>query len=150
MVKITDVMTRDPATLRPNSTIEEAVRLMAAHHIEGIPVVDETHKPIGLVTIDELFLQRRSFGISYEKQYTLFKTMVDPERLWEAYEDHRTLPVSEIMVRGFSAVDTNATIRQVAQIMSNQHVDYVLVTEKDRLVGIATRFDLICRIMKIY
>jgi IMP dehydrogenase len=40
----------DPITLLPDATVAEAVRLMRENKIGGIPIVDKTHKLVGILT----------------------------------------------------------------------------------------------------
>lgn len=35
-----DIMTANVVTIRPDATVEDAVRLMLDHHISAVPVVD--------------------------------------------------------------------------------------------------------------
>lgn len=52
--RVHQIMTRHPITLRPQSTIKEAVALLLAHGISCIPVVDDEFKPVGIVTWRDL------------------------------------------------------------------------------------------------
>ena len=52
--RVHQIMTRQPITLRPQSTIKEAVSLLLAHGISCIPVVDDELKPVGIVTWRDL------------------------------------------------------------------------------------------------
>jgi IMP dehydrogenase len=44
----------DPVTLHPNATIGEALRLMRENKIGGIPIVDNNHKLVGILTNRDL------------------------------------------------------------------------------------------------
>lgn len=44
----------DPVTLSPDATIGEAVRLMRENRIGGIPIVDSSHKLVGILTNRDL------------------------------------------------------------------------------------------------
>jgi acetoin utilization protein AcuB len=48
--RVHQIMTRHPITLRPQSGIAEAARLLLAHRISCIPVVDDERKPVGIVS----------------------------------------------------------------------------------------------------
>ncbi len=50
-------MIYDPVTISPNATVADALKMMAYHHIGGIPVVDEVNHLIGIVTNRDLRLQ---------------------------------------------------------------------------------------------
>jgi len=43
-------MSRKPITLRPEASLEEAVKLFLAQQISCIPVVDKKFRPIGSVS----------------------------------------------------------------------------------------------------
>ena len=43
-------MTRNPKYLTKNDSVEEAIALFNSHRIGCIPVFDENHQPIGIVT----------------------------------------------------------------------------------------------------
>jgi CBS domain-containing protein len=51
-LRVKDVMTPDPVCCTPETTLQEAARLMVEHDCGEIPVVDslETMKPIGVIT----------------------------------------------------------------------------------------------------
>ena len=44
------ILTRKPITLSPKSGIYDAIEIFNNHSISCIPVVDEEHKPIGLIS----------------------------------------------------------------------------------------------------
>ena len=54
MVEVEEVMTRDVQTVPPETTLEEAARLLLRHKIGCLVVVKEEQVPIGLVTETDL------------------------------------------------------------------------------------------------
>jgi len=54
MVEVEEVMTRDVQTVPPETTLEEAARLLLRHKIGCLVVVKEDAFPIGLVTETDL------------------------------------------------------------------------------------------------
>ncbi len=51
---LSEVMTRTPKTVREEAPIEEAVRIMRRGAFRRLPVVDESGKLAGLVTLDDI------------------------------------------------------------------------------------------------
>lgn len=51
---VTEVMTKTPKVIHPDALAAEALRLMQAHQIDDLPVVDEHHRPIGMVDVQDL------------------------------------------------------------------------------------------------
>jgi CBS domain-containing protein len=49
-VLIGDIMTKKVVTISKDAQISDAAELMDSHHIKRLPVVDENHKLIGIVT----------------------------------------------------------------------------------------------------
>ena len=41
MPKVADVMTRDVITVTPDTSLRELAQILAEHHINGVPVVDD-------------------------------------------------------------------------------------------------------------
>ncbi|MGD8654640.1 MAG: CBS domain-containing protein [Desulfobacterales bacterium] len=54
-IKIKQVMTKDPVTVQPEYTIEEAANLLRQKRISGAPVVDDHDRPVGVITKEDLF-----------------------------------------------------------------------------------------------
>jgi len=54
MVEVEEVMTRDVQTVPPETTLEEAARLLLRHKIGCLVVVKEDAVPVGLVTETDL------------------------------------------------------------------------------------------------
>jgi acetoin utilization protein AcuB len=54
-LKIDEVMTRNVLSVAADTPIEEAARLMVAHKIGGMPVVDADGKVVGVITETDIF-----------------------------------------------------------------------------------------------
>ncbi len=51
---VSAVADSDTVSLRPESSLEEVTRLLAAYNLVAAPVVDETHHLLGAVTVDDV------------------------------------------------------------------------------------------------
>jgi CBS domain-containing protein len=49
-IKVSDVMTKNVATINPDATIEEAAQVMIDKKIGALPVVKDKNKLVGLIT----------------------------------------------------------------------------------------------------
>ena len=56
--KVSDVATRDVKTLTPDSSIEDAIRIVREQNVRRIPVVDDSGQPQGIVSIGDLAIER--------------------------------------------------------------------------------------------
>jgi acetoin utilization protein AcuB len=48
--RVHQIMTRDPITLRPDASLQDAVNVFNSHSISCIPVVDDDDRPIGILS----------------------------------------------------------------------------------------------------
>jgi len=55
-IKVGDIMTRNPFTVRVDSTVEETAELLMEKRISGVPVVDDQGQVVGIITRDDLFV----------------------------------------------------------------------------------------------
>lgn len=55
-ILIGDIMSTDPVTVLPNSTLMYCADLMIDKKLQRLPVVDENHKVLGMVHIRDLYL----------------------------------------------------------------------------------------------
>ncbi|HUQ39338.1 MAG TPA: CBS domain-containing protein [Acidimicrobiales bacterium] len=56
-VKVGDICSKDPTTLSPDDSVEDAVRLMKDRAVRRLPVV-EGGKPVGIVSLGDLAGER--------------------------------------------------------------------------------------------
>nr|WP_321259756.1 CBS domain-containing protein [uncultured Pseudodesulfovibrio sp.] len=54
-IKIQDIMTKKPMTIRSDETVEKAAVLMLEGNFGGLPVIDEDDKVVGIITDTDIF-----------------------------------------------------------------------------------------------
>lgn len=54
-LKVSEIMTRNPATIRQNASIGEAARIMLEKKFSGLPVVDDENHLVGIITESDIF-----------------------------------------------------------------------------------------------
>ena len=64
-VKIKDIMTPNPVTIRQNDTVAHAAKIMYKQKISGVPVVDQANRIIGVLSRSDIL---RSVSHSVERQ----------------------------------------------------------------------------------
>ena len=52
--KVREVVTRDPVTVDPEDTIQDAAERMLEYQVSGLPVVDG-NRPVGIITESDIF-----------------------------------------------------------------------------------------------
>lgn len=112
-----DLMTREPVTSAPSTSIAEAARLMAAERISSLPVV-EGDRLVGIVTVRDLTNRVLAEGRSPED------------------------PVSEVMTREPATLPGSALVADLLRLMLDRGIGHVPLVEEGRLVGMVTSTDL--------
>ncbi len=54
-LKIKEIMTPDPITIREDATIEDAAQLMIDYKVSGLPVVNAQGELVGMITESDIF-----------------------------------------------------------------------------------------------
>ncbi len=79
-MKIAKVMTRDPQALRPKDSCAFALNKMSVGHFRHIPLVDENHVPVGVLSIRDVIdflvelIPEEILNLPPEPQYKYVKT----------------------------------------------------------------------------
>jgi len=117
---VEDVMTRSPVTVKPTSTVWEAVLKMDELDVGAMPVVDEYGRLVGIFT--ERDLLRRVVAKGRDPRTTLIRDVMTPS------------PVS---------ISPKEPIEVARSIMANMKVRHLpVVNEEGKLVGIISIRDL--------
>ena len=122
-----DVMTRDPITVAPGTTLAEAERIFERHGFNALPVVGPRHRLQGWLTQLDLL---RGFRFT-------------EEHVFPPYAEIMQQPVSSVMSRDLRTVTPRTPLTRVLQKMLDARDKSLPVMEDDRLVGIVTRQDVL-------
>ena len=115
-------MTADVFTLHPHQLVDLAACLMDWQRIRHVPVEDERHRLVGLVTYRSL----------------LRHLTREPRD-----EDLHPLPVSEIMIREVVTVGPETPAREAIRLLKEHGIGCLPVVEEGRLVGIVSERDFL-------
>ncbi len=131
-MQVRDIMTTNVVTIPSSTTITEAKRIMEAHHIRRLPVVDKG-KLAGIVT------ERRLESVSPSKATSL--------TVWELSYILDKTPVKDIMERDVVTVSPDMTAEESLTTAQSNRVGSLVVVEDDKLVGIVTTNDFFYKIV---
>ncbi len=127
MIKVEDMMTRNPHTLLRSQHLSDAKALMEIHDIRHVPIVDSDRKLLGVVTHRDVLAAQESslHKIPDDQSYTL------------------STPLSEVMHNRVMTVSPLAGLKESAIYMQKHKVGCLPVVEKGQLVGIITDSDFV-------
>ena len=110
----------DPVTIAPDRLVKDALDLMRAHHISGLPVVDGERRPVGILTRRDLRFERnldqRVADVMTKKLVTVPES-VSAQQSIELLHKHRIEKL--IVVDGAGRLKGLITIKDIEQ--SEEH-----------------------------
>jgi CBS-domain-containing membrane protein len=143
-LKAADIMSREIITVKPETGVRELAELLAIHRISGVPVTDEDGRLVGVVSQSDLVAQNKNPHVP--RAVTLFDWVIYLEstnRLEAELEKIAGTTVKDIMSIEVVTVSSRASLEEVATIMTEKHVHTIPVIEKDRLIGVIGKLDIV-------
>jgi CBS domain-containing protein len=123
-MKVTDIMTKDPACCFAGTTLKDVAAMMATYDCGCIPVVDEARRPVGTVTDRDITLR------------TL------PEN-----KDSLTMFAGDVMTADPVTVFEDTGIEECFKTMEANQIRRILVVDKaGACTGILAQADVACKV----
>jgi CBS domain-containing protein len=144
-MNISEIMTRRVISVRPETTIAEAARLMLQHRISGLPVVNDD-LVVGIITEGDL-LRRAETGTARRRPRWL-ELLAGPGRLAGDYVAAHARQVGEVMSENLASVVSQDDVAEAVRLMERRHIKRLLVIEGGKLVGIVTRANLVRALLR--
>jgi CBS domain-containing protein len=137
-----DLMTREVAVVHPETSLLDAVKLMATPKVSGVPVVDDG-TIVGMLSEGDLVRWHEGYT---ERQARWLDMLADGFELAPAFlkgirEQQRK--VKSVMTRGALTVTEEMPAREVAYLMYKNNIKRVPVVRGGKLIGIIARSDLV-------
>lgn len=125
---VADRMSKPVITVRQDTNVEEALRLMHSEDIRRLPVVDKAGNMVGIVSELDLLKVSPSPATSlsvYEIPYLLAK-----------------IKMKDVMTKDVVSVSEDTTLEEAARVMSDNKIGGLPVLRDKKVVGIVTETDL--------
>jgi CBS domain-containing protein len=119
MVLIKNVMSKPVVTIDSSSKIFNAAAQMRGAKIGCLVIVDNSNKPLGIVTETDI----------------IYKVVAEKKSLDTSIE--------EILTKDLKTIDEDETVEQAARVMTAHRIRRLPVLKGKKLVGIITLKDLI-------
>jgi CBS domain-containing protein len=138
-----DIMTRDVAVVHPETTLLDALKLMASRRVSGLPVVDEHGTLVGIMSEGDVLGCHEGFSEREARWFDLLAEGLElaPDFLQEVQEQHRK--IKAIMSSNPVTVTETTPARDIASLMHSHGIKRVPVTRDGKVVGIVSRADLV-------
>jgi CBS domain-containing protein len=149
-MNVEEIMTREPVTISPRSTVREAAAAMKKNHVGGLPVV-EGDQVVGIITDSDVLGLLKTGDLSHDlwlpSPLEIIEVPVREFINWEhtkkALSDIGSTLVGEVMSHPVATIAPGAEIEEAATAMLSKKVNRLPVVENGRLIGIVTRADIV-------
>ena len=118
MLTARSIMTENVVTIRPESSIQDAIEMLLMQRISGLPVADDEGQLIGIIT-----------------EYALLAIAYDENVRNETVSQHMTIDVYTI--------EPDAPINKVADLCIMHRVRRIPVVQDGRILGLISRRDVL-------
>lgn len=142
-MKTRDIMTKAVISTGPDVSVRAIARLLLKHRISAVPVVDERGRVIGMVSEGDL-IRRPESGTEGHGSGSWWLDLIEgPEDRARSYLKSHGLTARDVMTRKVITADENTPLEKIATLLERNHIKRVPVLRRGKLVGIASRANLL-------
>lgn len=138
-------MTREVVTLSPDTGITEAAKLLVETGFNGMPVVDESGKVVGILCQSDLIVQQKKLPVP--SVFTLLDSLIplkSPRDVEKILQRMAATTVRDAMTREPVTVRPETEIEELAALMVDKNFHTLpVVDRKGKLVGIIGKEDVL-------
>lgn len=134
-------MTTSIVTVNPDTQVYKIARLLLQHRISAVPVVDDHGRVMGMVSEGDLM--RRSESGTEGRIAWWLDLLAGPEERARLYLKSHGLTARDVMTRKVITADENTPLEKIATLLERNHIKRVPVLRRGKLVGIASRANLL-------
>ena len=136
------IMSAPVVTIRPETPVRDAVRMMLDRHISGLPVVDDEGRLTGIITEADLLPKEAQLPVS-EPLLGWFGRSLWLERLVTGHRKVEGRTVGEVMTHNVVTAEEETPVHVVASRMMRYGVNRLPIVRAGQVVGIVTRADVL-------
>jgi CBS-domain-containing membrane protein len=143
-MKARDIMTREVITVQTKTTLKELAKIFDEHRINGVPVVDEDGALLGIICESDLVRKNRKLHIPTVVSFVdAVFYLESSKKMEEEIKRITATEVGELYTRDVVTVETDTSVEEIAEIMTDRKIYTLPVMEGDRMVGIIGKGDVI-------
>lgn len=144
MLKAKDIMKRDLLTISPDTHVTEAAKLLLEKHINGLLVVDEDGRLVGILCQSDLVAQQMRMPMP--SVFNLLDGWIpigSPASLEKEVRKIAAIKVAEAMTTNPITVNPETSLEEIATLMVSKSFHTLPVLEQGKLVGIIGKEDVL-------
>lgn len=132
---VQELMTKNPLTTTPDTSVPDALALMRQKKVRRLPVLDKTGKLVGIVSDQDLLYASPSPATSLS--------------VFEINSLIAKITVAHVMTKKVVTITEDLPVEEAARIMADKKIGGLPVMKGTKLVGIVTETDLFRALLQL-
>ena len=144
MKTASDIMTQDVVTVNKNQPIGDLSKIFIENHFNGVPVLDNTGKVVGVVTQGDLIEQNKNLHIP--TVIALFDAVLFLESEKKFEDDLKKITgskIEDIYHKNLITVSPDTDLNEIITLMAEKNIHTLPVLDGDKLIGIIGKRNII-------
>ena len=125
LLKAKDIMTKKVLSVKQDTSVADAIRLMAKNNISGIPVIEDDMTLVGILSEQDVL------------------------RLFHTYEDEKDRAVNDFMTQPAIHFEEKERLLDICYCLRDNSIRRVPVTSNGKVVGVISRSDILKCILEL-
>ena len=144
MLTAREIMTREVVTVTTETSLKELASKFVETRYSNMPVLDNNGKLIGVISETDLIEQQKPLHIPTVMALFDGVFYLDSEKSFKEQVDRVTATtVGELCNKKPVTCAPEATVREIASLMSKHKVHLLPVVEAGNMIGVVSRLDMI-------
>lgn len=144
-MKVRELMETEVVNVSPNTTYEEAARLLYTNRVSGVPVLDEKDRVVGFVSEKDIV---RILYPWYRSFYDSPESYTDMEARESKASEIRNTKVEVFMKKNILTVTPDDPIMKAGALMLAHDVNRLPVVENGKVIGVVSRDSIYKAVLK--
>lgn len=139
-----DIMTSPAITIGPDADITEAAKILLDRDINGLPVVDDSGRVVGIICQSDLVRMQKSLPIP--SLFTLLDGFVPLSTTALLETEVKRIAASKVadaMTRKVEFISPDTGVDVIAALMVDKQFHTLPVVDQGRLVGVVGKRDIL-------
>jgi CBS domain-containing protein len=141
MMRASDIMVRDVVTVRPDTEVADAIKLLGDHDVSALPVVDGHGHLIGIISESDL-IHRVELGTEKHRPWWL-EAVSGAAALAEDFAKSHGKTVDEVMTTDVVSASEDMPLSEIAALLERKRIKRVPILRHGKLVGVISRSNLV-------
>jgi CBS domain-containing protein len=141
---VADVMTKEVLTVKGETPLKDAIKILAEKKISALPVIDDSGKLIG--TLSERDLMWQESGVETPPYIMLLDSIIylqNPAQHDKEIQKALGQTVAEVMSESPLTIKPEQSIKEAARLMHSEKIRRLVVVDEQQVIGIITQGDIV-------